>query len=87
MPLETLLIAGADNPLFKSALVGIVRSIAGVVVKYLESGEAFNFSKLFGTIFRVLPQAIGLEAFGVPAEGAFLTDLAVEQYKKKKVVK
>ena len=66
-----------SNPILRSVITAIARSIIGWLENSISGGKwNFDFRKLLETIFRVLPQALGLSAVGAPPEAAFLTDWA-----------
>lgn len=77
-----------DNPLILSTGVAVVRAVAGWLENALENGhiDRFELKQLAGTIFRVLPQALGLSALlgPVAAPGALITDFAITKYAHKK---
>jgi len=65
--------------------ISVVRSVAGWLQHSLEDGKVdkFEISQLFDTILRILPQALGLGALGIPPLGAFITDVFVRLGEKK----
>ena len=83
MSLEILTSFGAlslANPAVRALAVAVVRSLAGWLENALEDGKITfpEVKQLFATMFRVIPQAIGLEAM-VPggSVGALFTDWTV----------
>lgn len=83
MPIEEVIFdfakIGIENPLIQSLGIGIVRGLAGWIENAFEDGKITRpeFGKLFETMFRIIPQALGLSALGLPAVGSFFTDFLV----------
>ena len=69
---------GIGNPLVQALLAAVIRSFAGWLENSLEDGKIqdYELKKLFATMFRIIPQALGLSALVGPSGtiGAFFTD-------------
>lgn len=72
-----------ENPLFRTAIVSLARSVSGWLYHALEDGkiEIPEIKELGVTFLRMIPQAVGLGAFGIPAEGALITDITFSRIK------
>jgi len=72
-----------SNPLVQAFAVAVVRSVAGWLNSSLEDGKItmYEWQELLKTMFRVIPQALGLSAFGIPATGALITDYLFNRIK------
>jgi len=71
---------GIRNPLVQSLGIAVVRSIAGWLENAIEDGKITvpEMKQLAATLFRVMPQAIGLNALMPGAgAGALFTDWIV----------
>lgn len=72
-----------SNPLIMSAGIAVIRSVAGWIENSLENGkiEEWEWKKLGETIFRVVPQTLGLTALIGPAGalGTFFTDYIISK--------
>jgi len=80
MPLEFLakfLELSFNNPVIVGLGVGVVRTFWGWLENAAKDGRisGFEVRQLIETMCRVIPQAIGLMAFGLPAEAALGTDM------------
>ncbi len=86
--LQSFFSASFENPFVIGFGVAVVRAFWGWLENAAKDKKitGFELYQLFETMFRVIPQAIGLQAFGIPAEGAFVTDYfykAIKGQKKK----
>lgn len=87
--LEELTVLSISNPLIVSAAVAALRSFMGWLENASADGKVtmFEIKQLVGTFLRVIPQSLGLAAFGIPEAGAFITDMVFSKLassKKKK---
>lgn len=78
-------VIGIENPLIQGLAIAVVRSVCGWLQHSLANGkiDMYEWKKLLETMFRVIPQALGLSAFGIPAMGAFVTDILFRRIAKK----
>jgi len=75
----------AENPVAVAFELTVVRVVLGYLENRVKnSREAFEWSKFFETMFRMLPQTIGLAAFGIPSAGALVTDIGITKFAKTK---
>jgi len=68
------------NPLVRGLAIAVVRSLAGWIENSLEDGKITfpEVKQLIGTMFRVIPQSLGLEAIAPGSGvGALFTDFAL----------
>jgi len=72
-----------SNPLLRTAVVSLARSVSGWLYHALEDGKIDmpEIKELAITFFRMIPQAVGLSAFGIPVEGALITDITFSRIK------
>lgn len=96
MPAEQVLFdfaqIGIGNPVIQAGIIGLIRGVAGWVENVIQDGKItrFELKQLGATMFRILPQALGLGAALGPAgaASALFTDWAivkgVNAVKKKK---
>lgn len=72
------------NPLVQATLLGLFRGLAGWVQHAAEDGEIDmpEIKELIATVLRVLPQGVGLAAFGIPPVGALFSDVFVTKFAK-----
>ena len=88
MPIEKVIFSfakfGIDNPLVQALGIAFVRATAGWIQHAFADGEITwpELRKYGETLFRVLPQAIGLAAFGFPVVAALGTDVVVTKLEK-----
>lgn len=72
-----------SNPMVQSLGIAVVRSVAGWLENALENGhiDKFEVKKLFETMFRVIPQALGLTALVGPigVVGTLFTDYLISK--------
>ena len=88
MPAEEIIFSfaklGLDNPLIQAFLIAVVRATAGWIQHAFEDGQITmpELKKYGETIFRILPQALGLAAMGLPSVAALGTDVLVTKLEK-----
>ena len=82
--INALATIGFENPLVQATVIGLLRGLAGWVQHSLEDNKITlpEIKQLISTILRVLPQSIGLTAFGIPAVGALFSDVFVTKLAK-----
>jgi hypothetical protein len=73
---------GLENAV-KSVAPALVRGLAGWLYHSLEDGkiEVPEWRLLLHTWLRIIPQVVGLAAFGIPVEAAVFSDIAIERVK------
>ena len=81
---EQLLANPNTITVLRSFAVGTVRAVFGYLQHYLtdEPQPKWSWREFFGTWFRIVPQALGLGATGLPPESALITDVFVTKAAK-----
>lgn len=65
------------SPVVQLGCIALGRTILGYLENVVNKKVAFSWRVLGETVFRIIPQAFGLSAFGVPPEAALMTDWLV----------
>ena len=74
---ESLLELTLGNPIVRSLGISVLRAAFGYVENCIKEKQGFSLQKFGQTVFRVIPQALGWTAAGIPPEVAFLSDWVV----------
>jgi len=75
--ISQIFVIGYSNPVIKSAILGLIRSILGWLYNALEDWKITRpeLSQLGATVARTFLQVLGWESLGAPGEVALLSDM------------
>ena len=75
--LDDLLQISLTNPAVRAFGVGVIRSVLGYLENVASGKTEWSWNKFAETFLRIMPQAFGLSAAGIPPEAALVTDWGV----------